>query len=255
MIKGLYTVAAGMNLQSQKMDVISNNLANVNTTGYKKDRAITSSFSEVLITRLNDMQNHVPNNGTIGTMSLGAKIDEIYTEFSQGSVVSTGEAVDVAIQGSGFFVVQTPAGEAYTRDGNFIINSDGGIVTTEGYAVMGQDGPLQLGEDFLSTSGNIVINDRGELYVNSEFIDVIDIANFENTRELTKLGDNLFQSTGNRIDFEGSLLQGYVETSNVNPVTAMVDMITVSRAYEANQKMLQTQDSLLDKAVNEVGRA
>lgn len=254
MIRGLYTAAAGMNVQSKKMDVISNDLANVNTTGYKKDTTVISSFQDVLIKRMGDMQNKVPNNGTVGTMSLGARVDEVYTEFTQGSVISTSETMDVAIQGDGFFVVDTPAGEAYTRDGNFSINQYGDIVTKEGYAVMGQNGPLSLGEDFLSEGGSVVIKADGQIYLGSSYIDTLDMTNFENKRALTKLDDNLYTSTDGRTDFEGSLLQGFLEASNVNSVTAMVDMITVARAYEANQKVLQTHDTLLGKAVNEVGR-
>lgn len=255
MIRGLYIAGTGMNVQSKKMDIISNDLANVNTTGYKKDTAIIGSFPEVLLTRLNDTQNHIPNNGQIGKITHGAKIDAIYTEFTPGSVRSTGGLVDIAIQGDGFFTVQTPNGEAYTRDGGFSIDAAGNVVTKEGYAVMGENGPLQLGEDFLNSGGEVSIEKDGNMYLDGQLIDRINVVKFADNTQLQKLGDNLYQGGGQRGAFDGTLLQGFLETSNVNPVTAMVDMITVSRAYEANQKILQVHDTLLGKAVNDLARA
>ena len=254
MVKGLYTAAMGMNVQAKRLDIISNDLANTDTTGYKKDVAVVSSFKEEYLKRLNDTQNFVPNNGVIGKITYGAKIDEVYTDFTQGSVISTGLETDMALQGGGFFAVQTPNGVAYTRDGNFSINQDGSLVTKEGYAVMGQEGAIELGEDYFTLGNKLVVQNNGDVYVGAEYIDTLDIANFEDTRSLTKMDDNLFSSTGARGDFTGSVLQSFLETANVNPVSAMVDMITVARTYETNQKMVQTQDSILGKAVNELGR-
>ncbi|MHC1749799.1 MAG: flagellar basal-body rod protein FlgF [Cellulosilyticaceae bacterium] len=254
MIRGLYIAGTGMNVQSKKMDIISNDLANVNTTGYKKDTAIISSFPEILLSRVNDTQNHRPNNGQIGKITHGAKIDEIYTEFTPGSVRATGGLVDIAIQGDGFFVVQTPNGEAYTRDGSFSIDASGNLVTKEGYKVMGENGPVALGEDFLSSGGEVTVGKNGDVVLDGTLMDTISIAKFTDNKQLQKLDDNLYQGTGQRAEFDGTLLQGFLETSNVNPVTAMVDMISVSRAYEANQKILQVHDALLGKAVNEIAR-
>ncbi len=256
MIRGLYTAATGMNVQTKKLDVISNDLANVATTAYKKDTTIIASFPQVLASRIDDMQNHTPNNGTIGNMSLGAKVDEVYTNFIQGSVIKTDNMLDVAIQGEGFFAVQTPGGVLYTRDGNFSVNQEGQVVTKEGYFVLSQEGiPLELGQDFLSNGGTVVIKEAGEVYRGNEFIDTLALIRFEDPKTLTKVNDNLYEAAAPGTPAPGSFIQGFLEASNVNPVTAMVDMITVSRAYEANQKVIQTQDTLLDKTVNELGRA
>lgn len=255
MVRGLYTAATGMNVQAKKMDIISNDLANVNTTGYKKDTAVIASFPQILASRLDDTQNHIPNNGMIGAMSLGARIDEIYTNFTQGSVIKTDGIVDLAIQGEGFFAVQTPANTFYTRDGNFSINQNGEMVTKEGYYVLSQEGlPITLGEDFLANGGQVVVKESGEVYRGAELIDTIALVRFEDNGTLQKAADNLYQAEGQGIPFQGSMIQGFLESSNVNSVTAMVDMITVSRAYEANQKVIQTQDAILGKAVNEIGR-
>lgn len=254
MIRGLYIAATGMNVQSKKMDIISNDLANVNTTGYKKDQVVIGSFPELLTYRIQDRQNRIPNDAPIGRMTFGAKVDDVVTQFVQGSLVKTEGMVDVALHGPGFFVVQTPNGQMYTRDGSFVISAEGNLLTQEGYGVMGQGGPITLGENFLSTGGQIIITADGEIQSEGNVIDTLDIACFEDEKRLTKTGDNLYTGGGARIPFEGSMSQGFIEASNVNPVTAMVDMISVSRAYEANQKMIQVHDTLLGKAVNEVGR-
>lgn len=255
MIRGLYTAATGMNVQSKKLDIISNDLANVSTTGYKKDTTIISSFGEELLSRLNDREGGVSNNAEIGPITWGAKVADIHTDYTQGSIINTNEDLDVAIQGDGFFVVQTPNGTAYTRDGNFTVNQNGSLVTRDGYAVMGENGPIEFGEDYLNTGGNIKIKADGEVILDDISIDYLDMASFADNQELTKMNDNLYITTSARQEFNGSLIQGYLEASNVNSVEAMVDMITVSRTYEANQKVLQTQDSLLGKAVNDIGRA
>lgn len=254
MLRGLYIGATGMNVQAKRMEVISNDLANASTTGYKKNTTIVSSFREELYTRLNDTQNNVPNNRPIGTMTLGAKVNEVFTDYAQGSLIKTGNMVDVAIQGDGFFVVQTPAGERYTRDGSFVINSQGALVTKEGYEVMGQDGAINFGEEYMQSGGEITIKEDGQVFRGLELIDTLNLVSFEDNNQLVKLDDNLYEGQGARLPFTGTLMQGYLESSNVNPVTAMVDMITVSRAYEASQKVIQTYDQLLGKAVNEVGR-
>ena len=244
----------GMNVQAKRLDVISNDLANTDTTGYKKDVVAVSSFKEEYIKRLDDYQNFTPNEGVIGKITYGAKVDEIYTDFTQGSVISTANDTDLAIQGEGFFVVQTPDGEAYTRDGSFTVNQLGELVTSEGYNVMGTEGPISLGEAFFETGDKVIIKSDGGIYLGNEYIDTLDIAAFEDTRVLTKMDDNLYSADGERVEFSGKLLQGYLETSNVNTVDAMVNMITVARAYETNQKMIQTMDNVLGKAVNDLGR-
>lgn len=255
MLKGLYTAAMGMNVQSKRMDVISNDLANAGTTGYKKDVVTVSSFKDEYLKRLDDSQNFISNEGTIGKITYGAMVDEIYTNFQQGAIAATGDDTNIAIQGDGFFVVQTPNGTAYTRDGSFLVNGEGDLVTSEGYQVMGQDGPISFGEDFFTNGGKIVVQSNGTIYLGNEYVDTIDIASFEDKRTLTKLDDNLYTSNGNRSEFTGSLIQGYLEVSNVNTVDAMVDMINVARAYEANQKVIQTMDTVLGKVVNDLGRA
>lgn len=256
MIRGLYTSGIGMNTQMKRLDVITNNLANVDTAGYKKNDAIISSFPDMLMTKINDTRNNINMPTPIGKVTLGAQVDEIYTNFAQGSFVRTDEKFNLAIQGDGFFVVNTPNGdERYTRDGAFVIDMNGQLTTHEGNKVMGQNGVITLNDDYLTRINEVYIDDSGTVNINGEYIDTIRMINFEDNNALQKIGDNLYQGDNAQAPFQGTLIQGFVESSNVNPVTAMVDMITVSRTYEANQKMIQTHDNLMGKAVNEVGKA
>lgn len=251
MIRGLYTSAIGMTTQFKKMDVISNNLANVDNAGYKKDIVVSQSFPEELSKRINDQKKGFPNNQNIGRMSLGVYIDEVYTNYTQGSLTQTNDSFNVALQGKGFFAVQDEDGiEKYTRDGSFILNSDGTLMTKEGNQVLGENGVINLEQ------GDVRIDEEGNIFLNNEFIDRLRILDFNNPETLRKVGDNLLERVDQTetTDFQGKVVQGYLETSNVNVVQEMVDMITATRTYEANQKAIQTHDETLGKAVNEVGR-
>jgi flagellar basal-body rod protein FlgF len=251
LIRGLYTSAIGMKTQFNKMDVISNNLANVDTTGYKKDIVVSHSFPEELSKRINDSKNGFSNNRNIGRMSLGIYIDEIHTNYVQGALNQTSDPLNLAIQGKAFFAIGTEDGtEKYTRDGSFVLAPDGRLMTKEGNQVLGQNGAISLEQ------GDVRIDDIGNIYVNDEFIDQLRILEFDNPESLKKVGDNLLERTDGTTEknFEGQVIQGFLETSNVNVVREMVDMITATRTYEANQKAIQTHDATLAKAVNEVGK-
>ena len=255
MIKGLYTAAMGMNVQAKRLDVVSNDLANASTTGYKRDKTTVSSFKDEYLTRLKDSQHNIPNKERIGKITYGAKIDEVYTDFQQGTLMSTESNTNVAIQGEGFFTVQMANGNiGYTRDGSFNVTPNGALVTKEGYAVMGENGPIQLGENYLNSGERLTITNTGNIKVGENDIgNRLAMVSFEDPNALQKAADNLYTG-GNPGAFTGQVLQGYLESSNVNTVDAMVDMIAISRAYETNQKMVQTQDNILGKTVNDLGR-
>jgi len=251
LIKGLYTSAIGMTTQFKKMDVISNNLANVDTTGFKKDVVVSHSFPEKLAKRINDRKNGFSNNNNIGRMSLGVYVGEVHTNYMQGSLNQTHNPFNIAIQGKGFFAIQTADGsEKYTRDGSFILAPDGRLMTKEGNLVLGENGVISLEQ------GDMRIDNDGNIFLDDEWVDKLRVVDFENPETLKKVGDNLLERTGNTQGktFEGSLIQGFLETSNVNIVKEMVDMITASRTYEANQKAILAHDETLGRAVNEVGK-
>lgn len=256
MIRGLYTSAVGMMTQMQKMDVVSNNIANSDTTGFKKDTTVVRSFSEELTKRLDDPKYRlIKFNQGIGNMSLGVFVDEVYTDFSTGSFKETGGSLDCAISGDGFFAVNVTdqngqTTEKYTRDGSFTLDINNNLRTTEGNYVVGEGGNITV------PNGVITIDSKGNIYSNNEFVDKLKIVDFSNKESLRKVGDNLYETIdeSNQTDFTGNIVQGRLESSNVNPVQEMVKMISLARNYEANQKMVQTHDSTLSRAVNDIGK-
>lgn len=254
MIRGWYTGASGMNAQQNRLDAISNNLANVDTAAYKRDVAVSKSFPELLLRRMNDDGVYNTPFGSsdvapiIGKLGLGVETNEVYTIFEQGSFKETTNTSDMALQGEGYFVVSTPNGDRYTRNGNFIIGKEGFLTTKEGYPVMGENGAIQVEDK------DFVVNTDGFLYTQQDMqeIDRFKIVRFDNERYLQKNGSSLYSEneiSGSAHIAEGmerpGVLQGYVETSNVNVVNEMVQMIEVNRAYEANQKTIQSEDSMM----------
>ncbi len=257
MVRGLYTSAVGMMTQMQKMDVVSNNIANSDTVGFKKDNVVVRSFSEELAKRLDDPKyNLIKFNQGIGNMSLGVFVDEVCTDFSTGSFEETGGSLDCAISGEGFFAINvTDANgntvEKYTRDGTFTLDSENNLRTSNGSYVVGEGGNINI------PNGEISIDENGNIFSNNEFVDKIKIVDFSNKESLRKVGDNLYETIdeSQEQEFTGSVIQGRLETSNVNSVQEMVKMITLSRNYEANQKMIQTHDSTLSHAVNDIAKS
>jgi len=254
MLRGIYTSGMGLQVQEKKMDVISNNLANVNTNGYKKDTAVFNSFNSILVKRIND--NFVASNpsGEVGNMQLSTDIGQIYTDYSQGNLINTNNSTDLAFSASdnSFFTVEVPEGsenvEKYTRDGSFTLDSNGTLVTKEGYTVLGEGGPIILkGSDFQVT-------DKGEVLENNELMGQLKIKTFNDTSLLRKAGDNLITVEGEAEEksFDGKVVQGFVEGANVNSIKEMIGMISVVRSYEANQRILKVQDETLGKAVNDI---
>lgn len=257
MIRGLYTSAWSMLAKSKEMDVISNNLANVNTNGYKKDITVFETFSDVIARRTND--NNITagiQNGDIGTLQLGSDIGQIYTNYKTGAALNTGSKLDFAIDLSekAFFAIgekneNDEFEEVFTRDGSFSINEKGFMVNKNGKNVMGQNGPIQL------TSENFSVSADGSILVNNEVVDKLKIKQFTDTNTLRKIGENLIRTTeqSQEEEFTGMIRQGFLEQSNVNSVMEMVDMIKAMRSYEASQKLMQFMDGTLEKVSTEVG--
>ena len=245
MIRGLYTSASGMVSSMDKSDTISNNLANLNTTGYKKQETIESEFGKEVLKRIDHERT------TIGEIGSGAFVSDIADDFSAGEYEETGNPLDLAISGEGFFAVQTPEGVKYTRNGEFTIDNQNQIVTQDGHPVLGENGALQLPEQ-----GEVVIEDNNVLVDGFE-LDTLELVNFENPEGLIREGDVLFTAgpeVGEEFAAEGLVEQGFLEGANVNPIEEMTRMIENTRAYEADQKAIQAHDDTLDAAINRVGR-
>lgn len=257
MVKGLYSAYTGMINQEHKMDVLTNNLANAATNGYKKEGATSQSFDSVLAYKIKDASEGYHLAKRIGINHPGVKIGEGYTDFSQGSLKTTSNTFDLALTDTGFFAVEftNKAGETsvkYTRDGNFTLTSDGRLVTQEGDAVLGTDGkPIQI-----DTISDTEINRAGQIIQNGRVVATIKVTDFEDYNYLERYGENYYQPVEGAVEKEAAaqVYSGYLETSNISVVTEMVNMITVQRAYESNQKVITTYDSTLDIAANQLGR-
>ncbi|RQD72284.1 MAG: flagellar hook-basal body protein [Tindallia sp. MSAO_Bac2] len=362
MFRGMYNAVSGMQTAEKRLDAASNNMANANTTGYKRDLVITEAFPEVLISKINatepavphsrnlevqveednegfrlstaggffaastrtgisynkttafargedgylrtyerdgtgaittrygnpildasgrtvqvenenfeiDNQGRVIDNGevvanlvrrtggnVIGTMNAGVRLEKFATDFTQGSLEQTESPLDLALEGAGFFMIYDPedpeADPLFTRDGNFTLNDNGDIITRTGHflASVNETSIMVDGEDFQVTPD-------GRVLVDGEVRDQIAVMDFANTQDLRKVGNNLYRFEERfepeAIDFEGRVLQGFIENSNVEAVDQMVEMINVMRAYESNQRVVHTYDEMLQRAVNDIGR-
>ena len=243
MIRALWTAGSGMNAQQMNIDVIANNLANVSTTGYKRDDLVAEAFREKLLQA--KRANRQWNVGPIGSGVAGSWLR---TDFSPGAVVVTHAPLDLALAGEGFLVVQTPAGQRLTRNGSLVRDAEGYLATRQGYRVLGDNGPIYL------AGTDVRINGDGEVTVDGAPAGRLLLMKPAADGGLIKEGANLFRSESGLVPADCRVQQGVLENANVQAVMEMVRMIDVSRAYEANQKVLAAHDSALDKAVNEVGR-
>ncbi|MCM1134297.1 MAG: flagellar hook-basal body protein [Clostridium sp.] len=257
MVKGLYTAYTGMINEQHRMDVLTNNLANAATNGYKKEGATSQSFDSILGYKIKDVTEGYGTSKKMGYHNPGVKIGEGYTDFSEGGFKTTGNTFDLALSDRGFFAVEfaNKSGEPsvkYTRDGNFALTQDGRLVTRDGDAVLDSNGsPIQI-DPLLETT----INRSGEIIQNGRVAATIQVADFADYNYLERYGENYFQPIEGAEEQEapGQVYSGYLETSNMSVVTEMVNMITVARAYDSNQKLITTFDSTLDIAANQLAR-
>lgn len=248
MNRGIYFSAGGMMVETVRTDTIANNLANCNTAGYKKDINITRDFHDMLVERINDGEDPAPKIGDLGT---GAVAIENYVVHKNGAFIDTGDSLNVAISGSGYFSVETPAGVRYTRNGTFTLNSEGVLVNVDGYPVLGTGGTR------ITTIDNQPINigDNGMVYNGDQMIGQLDLVDVTDTRFMRKEAGVLFnmEAGATQRPFSGRINSGMLEASNVNVIEEMVNLIASYRAYEVNAKGVQTHDQLNEKAVNQVG--
>ncbi len=255
MIRGLYTAATGMNSMQFQIDVISNNIANVNTTGFKQDRAEFESLMYETLPYSAGQTSLTTVNPTGIDAGLGVKISGIQKNFTEGDLKLTDNVLDIAISGRGFFQVTLPSGEvAYTRNGAFKLNSEGTIVNSSGYELVPQIViPDNVKSVDIAKDGTVTSKDP----ITSARINLgqIVITDFINPAGLTPLGNSLFlksdvsgapvDGTPDSAQF-GKLSQGMIESSNVKLVNEMVNLISAQRAYEANSKAITTADSMLE---------
>lgn len=259
-MRALSIAATGMLAQQLNVEVISNNIANMNTTAYKRQRA---DFQDLLYQSLERMGATSADSGEIVPsgvqIGLGVKAGSVYRITQQGNLVNTGNKIDVAIQGRGFFQVQLPNGDnAYTRSGALQLSPSGELVTADGFLLTPAITIPQDAEDiFINKTGEVQAKLAGQ--TDPSIVGQIQLSTFFNAAGLEAIGDNLFLETpasgsvstnvpgGNGF---GTLLQGFLETSNVNPVTEITSLITAQRAYEMNSKVIQAADEMLSVTSN-----
>ncbi|MDR1220697.1 MAG: flagellar basal-body rod protein FlgF [Treponema sp.] len=281
MVRGWYTGASGMRAQQWRLDAIANNLANIDQDAYKRDMASFKAFPELLLRRMNDDGVYKQPFGSadvapiVGKLGTGVELNELFTDFQQGALKQTDSDYDLALDGKGFFVIATPWGERYTRNGSFQLGKEGVLETKEGYPVLGENGFIRI------KANNFQVDKEGKIWINAavpddpdvmvsresntweqtELLDILRIVEFDLDRYLQKQGSSLYKAT----DVSGDartlnvserprVVQGFVEGSNVEPVVEMVQMIEVNRAYEANQKVIMTGDSMLGVLINQVSK-
>lgn len=256
MTRGIDAAATGMASMLIFNDVLANNLANVNTPGFKQSISTFKNFQDVMVNQLDASKGYQTDKPAIGTVSAGCVVDSTVLDLKQGSIKVTGNPLDLAINGDGFFTVKTPNGEAYTRNGRFIRLTDGTVATTEGYALMGESGPIKLDLSNIK-SRDILVDEKGTVRLNDQIIDKLKIADFKDKKSLAQIGNSAIVSTINEKPVEAGnfkITQGGVESSNANVVECMVNSITGSRIYETMAKIIESDNKTLSKAVNEVGR-
>lgn len=257
MFKGLYTAYTGLINEQHRMDVMTNNLANVSTVGFKKEGTTSQSFDDILTVKIKDASVGMRTVQRTGINNPGVKIGENYTDYTSGSFRITGNTYDLALAGDGFFAIEfkNKAGETsikYTRAGQFTLNKDGYLVTQEGdYVLDTQNRRIRL--DTLKDSE---IKNDGTIYQGDNAVARIQVTDFEDYDYLEKYGETYFQPIeGARpTTANADVKSGILEMANVQTVQEMVNMITISRAYESSQKVMQTIDNTMDVAVNQLGK-
>jgi flagellar basal-body rod protein FlgG len=270
-----------MRAQQWRLDAVANNLANVDTNGYKKDVSSFKASPELLLRRQDDDGVYLHPFGSadaapiVGKLGTGVELNELFTNFGQGAPKETSNDFDLMLEGSGFFSVATPYGERYTRNGSFILGKEGFLETKDGYPVLGENGPIRV------KANNFQVDNEGRIWINAAYpdepnvmvgresnqweepvlLDTLKIVEFELDRYLEKQGISFYReskTSGPPITMDvqrrPKVMQGFLEASNVDPVTEMVQMIEVNRAYEANQKIIQTEDNALGTLINQAAK-
>lgn len=248
MFRGFYTLSSSMLTQNRQMDVISNNLANISTPGYKSDTLEAETFKDVLFSRTSNNISGASGN-TIGTVSMATIPYGTFTNYSNGGINETGGNLDFAIEGNGFFRIRGQNGDVYTRDGSFIVDNQGYLSLKGVGRVMGDSGPIHLTTDDFNVTSDGTINDK-----NGKKIAKLSVVEFNNLNSLKKAGDNVFSSTSQPNNVNANILWKYVESSNVDPAKQMTEMLASQRTIQSAAQVLKMYDEMMGKATTEVGK-
>ncbi|MCX6135306.1 MAG: flagellar basal-body rod protein FlgF [Ignavibacteriales bacterium] len=246
MIKGIYNSGTGMQPRMTRLEVLANNIANSATTGYKRDSLFIQAMKDAGLSQVE------------GLADLKGLDSKQFTDFSEGSFAQTHNPLDLAIQGKGFFVVETPQGIKYTRNGGFSLSQDGTVVNAEGYPVLSTSGHIQIPRPEKAVGSSITINERGEVTVGKAVLGQLRIADFRDMSQLRKAGQTMFTTDApeQRAAVDGHsvvIRQGFLEESNVEALGEMIQLVELSRSFETDQRTIKAQDTTLERALD-VGR-
>jgi flagellar basal-body rod protein FlgF len=249
MIKGLYAAASAMITGVYRQQAVAHDVANVDTPGFKQILTSLTDFDNTSV-YTQSLQNSSSSSVYLGELGLGVMAAPESTDFSQGTLKSSDSTLDFAIEGEGFFQIQTADGVRYTRDGRFSKDASGQLITVDGNLVLSSSGqPIKLPE------GDPVVSTDGSIYVNGTASGKIGLAYFSDLTTLTRNDQNTFTSSATPATTGGgSILQSTLEQSNVDSAQLMTQMIEISRSYQAAQQMVQNQDELLSKSISTLGR-
>lgn len=254
MIRGLYTAVSGMITLENKQNTIANNMANSNTTGFKSDELGLKSFKEVMLSNRDKVVGGQNVKQKLGKLALGVETDTVDTVFTQGDFKKTDKMGDFAIDGRGFFTVQRGNERLYTRDGSFRVGTDGTLTTTTGDKVLGVNSTNGRIEPIFVGNSKFKLSEEGMLEIDGKTNYNILTVDFEDYKSLDKVGDNYYRGNNPIKNVDVKVNQGYQELSNVDITDAMVDMLSVMRSFETNQKFVSMMDESLGKAANEIGQ-
>jgi flagellar basal-body rod protein FlgG len=241
-----------MTTAMRRMELVTNNLANAQTSGFKQERTATSTFAEALIQQDGTPAPIAPR-GPLGNLGMATVSEEPLVDFTQGALQETGRAFDVALEGPGFFTVLGNDGPRYTRDGGFTRDANGELTTSQGDLVLGDDGnPIQI------PGGRMMIDPDGTVRVEDQPVGKLGIVEFNLDQPLKKVGNNQFAARNPDDQPHAAAVtavrQSFIESSNIDMAGAQTTMMELQRAYDASQRMVQYQDELVGRAVNDIAR-
>lgn len=251
MFRGFYNLTSSMVSENRNLNVISNNMTNVSTPGYKSEKYLATTFSQELVSRAG---NRDGRNSVIGQTDMLKSSNETYTNFENVGSKETGNPLDFAIEAGGFFRIQTNNGEVYTRNGSFVTDEEGYLFLKGQGRVMGLNGPIQLPTD------NISVMDDGSIFAGNQLIDQFAIVDFNDYNELMKNGEGVFipnpeiENVGQPIPVDPQIRQGAVERSNVDALEEMTSMMTSQRSIQSSAQLLKIYDQLMSKISNDIGK-